>query len=512
MTEFEPRDLTRKSFFVISYNAFGSIFGYVTLFFVYRFVGQTAWGIVGSATALVGILTILADLGLSNTHIKKLPEHRERFSECMGAYLILKFIVAGLFLVVSFLSIFVFNNFFGIKFESEYLKEAVILIIFYYFLGSISAIFKTTFRAQMKTYHAILPDFLKTTTHNTIIIALTVWWKANPVIPREAMGVLYTYAYVLGAFVQLTTFIYLGRKYEFKYPSKDIFREYRRFTIPVMLLGMINTIQLYTDRAMLQFFWNSYEVGGYFGVQKIAQAVMYLASSVVFVLYPAQSYHFSKDNKERFKEVTFKAERYLSLISFAIVSFGIALAPEILNIWNKSLINYSTPMRILLIYSYLWCINVIYSTKMVSAGKPYENLKVGMVQAFLNVFLNAILIPTSIFSITLFGLKSTGAALATFLSYLVGFIFLRYKVKKVLGTEFNPRILLHILAGGISALIIYAINDNLYHFVRIYEIGFAFGIFLAIYAGILCILKELTKEDLNVFLRGILKIGGGKKK
>ncbi|RLF49466.1 MAG: hypothetical protein DRN20_02115 [Thermoplasmata archaeon] len=67
MTEFDLKDLGRKSVLVMAYNVFGAFSGYVALFFVFRYIGPGTWGIVGSATALVGLLTIFTDLGLSRS-------------------------------------------------------------------------------------------------------------------------------------------------------------------------------------------------------------------------------------------------------------------------------------------------------------------------------------------------------------------------------------------------------------------------------------------------------------
>ena len=498
----DTSNLTKKTAFVMSYNIFGGITGYITLFFIFRLVGRGAWGILGAATAFIGLLTIFSDFGISATHVKKISEEGD-VEEKMGTYVFIKILYSIIFLLISFLAIYL-AGVLGFKFESIYLKEAVIITILYYFLSSIVGIFKTSLRAEMKISQAIIPDFFRTIVQDIALIGISVWWVYNPYIEKGYVGVLYTYGYLIGVFVQLILLITYCRGYKFKKPSIRTIKSYMFFSIPLSLLGAVGIIQGYTDRAMLQFFWNYYEVGSYFGIQKIVFAVMTFGTAVIFVLYPAQTHHFSWKDRDKFARITYDAERYISLFILPLIGFGIVFSPEILNIWNKSLISYSLVFQILLIYSYLYVMNVPYSSQLVSAGKPKENLKAGVLQATLNVFLNAILIPSSIFGITLLGLKSVGAAVATCTSYLIGFSIIRYRAYKVLGTKFNKRIFLHFIAVIISSFILYFIQIYIYHFIKFYELLLAGGIFLGIYIGILNITGELKKDELLMIIKKFL--------
>ena len=495
-------ELAKKSLFALSYNIVGGVVGYITMFFALRLVGQEAWGIYGSALGIAGLLSILATLGLDPTHIKMMTKLRDK-AQCMGAYLLLKTLFGFMFITVSFLGFFVVGEYFGYKFESPYLAQAVYITIFGFFVASLANIFKTTYQVKLKARRTLLPMFLQLLAQDVLIIIFSILYYFGRLFPQAYIGVLFAYAYLVGNAVRMIVYVFWAFKdrIPYKFPSRRVLKEYLHFTIPLALLGAVGIIQAYTDRAMLQFFWNSIEVGGYFSAQKISLSLMYLGGSLVFFLYPAQSKYYEENKKKEFFKITQKAERYLSLFTVPFVFFTFAMAPEILNLFKGTLISYSLPLDILMIYAYLNVINRPYGSQITSANRPSETLRVGLVQAIANVVLNAIFIPTSIAGIPLFGLKSTGAALGTLLSFLIGFVYFRYRLWKILGTKYEIRLFYHLLAGTAAMLILYFIKYLIGPLYSWYLIIGAFILFIGIYTSILYLMGEFGKREWQVIHR-----------
>jgi peptidoglycan biosynthesis protein MviN/MurJ (putative lipid II flippase) len=93
-----------------------------------------------------------------------------------------------------------------------------------------------------------------------------------------------------------------------------------------------------------------------------------------------------------------------------------------------------------------------------------------------------------------------GAATATVLSQLVGFVGLRVAARRLTGIKLmqtnTPR---HIVAGIVMGIVLYYLN-SLVPLVRWYHlIGFAL-VGVAVYVGVLVIVREFKKRDLNFFL------------
>ncbi len=493
--------IARKSLFLLSYNIFGGVTGYITMFFAIRFVGQDVWGIYGSALGIAGLLGILATLGVDSAHVKKITQKEEK-EECMGAYLLIKGSLGLIFLLVSFGGFFLLGDVFGYKFESPYLEKAVYLAILSMLLSSIANIFRTTYQARLDARKSVAPLFAQVSVQNLLIIAFSLYFRLNPSMNREFIGVLFAYSFLLGQFSRLLIYILIGfrRPIPVKKPSSSLLREYIGFSIPLALMGIVGTVQAYTDRTMLQFFWNSAEVGGYFSVQKLALFVTYIGASVSFFLYPAQSTYYENKDRRRFFQITTKSERYLSLATAPFVFFTVVMAPEILNIFKKTLIPYSLPLIILMLYAYLNVINKPYGSQITSANKPHEVLRVGILQASVNVILNAIFIPTSILGIPLLGWKSTGAALATLLSFLIGLIYFRYRLRKILGTKYEKRIFYHLWAGTASMLVLYFLKHFIGPLYPWYLVIGAFLLFIAIYASLLYLVGEFGRPEILLAL------------
>jgi Na+-driven multidrug efflux pump len=119
----------------------------------------------------------------------------------------------------------------------------------------------------------------------------------------------------------------------------------------------------------------------------------------------------------------------------------------------------------------------------------------------LNIILNLILIPRNINSIglKLFGLGATGAAIATVLSYLAGFIYIRIIAWKKTGIIGCKSVLIHLFASLISGLILIYIN-NFFEIVRWYHLLIVASFGLVMYLCILYFFREFKKEDLNFFI------------
>jgi O-antigen/teichoic acid export membrane protein len=95
---------------------------------------------------------------------------------------------------------------------------------------------------------------------------------------------------------------------------------------------------------------------------------------------------------------------------------------------------------------------------------------------------------------------ATGAALATLLTEILSFIFLRIAESRVVpGKYFQIRILKHVVAGGVSTLIVFC-AVSLVTPSALLELLFSFLFIPLSFIGILALLHEFGKKDIKFFL------------
>ena len=234
---------------------------------------------------------------------------------------------------------------------------------------------------------------------------------------------------------------------------------------------------------------------------QIVQIILVFSSAVGIVLFPTLSGHHSSKNFEKIKETTHLAERYISMVTIPPIVLVIVFANPVIDIMLSSAFLPAASVLITLsIFALISGLRIPYSSLIGGVNRPGIAAKIGGAICGTNIVLNYLFIPKWGL-LTPFGINGpTGAAVATVLSGLIGFFGVRLAAKKLTGIKLmqshTPR---HIIAGvGMASVLYYA--NLLIPLVRWYHlIGFALA-GLGVYLGILFILKEFKKEDLNFFL------------
>jgi O-antigen/teichoic acid export membrane protein len=473
----------------------GSILGYLALFFIYRYMGSESFGIVAFGLAYVGLFAFITDLGFNHAHIKRVSEGKD-LKKCIGTFFVIKLVLIGIMVGIVLVSIFFWKIILGRGFEYPEHEAVIYLSIIYYVILSLSAVPLSTYSARRETAKQQLPGFLEPIVRAPLAIVIAI----------GSLGVFaLTGAYVIGVLALLIVAFILFRGYPFGRFDSETFRSYFKFAIPIAVSSSIIVISANVDKVMLQLFWGSRFVGYYYGVQRLTAILTLISMAVTMLLYPTLSEHHGKKDYNRIRKLTLAAERYVSLIVIPCAVLLILFARPFLNIIEADLAtNAYTTLRIMSIYSLIFCFYMIFINQIMAIDKPRLSAKIGITIAVINIFLNIILIPKDIKSlgIDLFGLGADGAALATAISAGCGLVLCKIYTKKLTGTKLNPRIFIHVGAGLIMGGILYYIS-TLVPIVRWWEVGLAGLLGMGIYIAILVALREFKKDDFKLFLEMI---------
>jgi O-antigen/teichoic acid export membrane protein len=514
--------IARKSMLIVGTQFFTRFLGWIGLVILAKLWGgfaPEALGIIGFAMAFLAMFNIIADLGFSSAHVKKISEGKD-LGTCIGTYAAIKLILTGLMVTIVFFAVYIWKKFLNGGFTDATTESIITVFVIYYIFLNLAQIVTATFEGRSeiakRQIASIFENIVKVPLEILVVIAgvsiagvasisPAVNWPIflqplQQFIALHAIGY-YAMTYIFSIAATFFVGIWLLRKYPIKKPNLELSKSYFSFALPIMLLSIIGVISLNIDKLMIGYFWTSVEVGYYFTVQQILQIILILSSAVSIVLFPALSSHHSNKNFVKIKETTRLAERYMSMIMVPPIVVIIIFAGPVITIMLSSAFLPATSVLITLtIYAFITSLTIPHSSLISGINRPGIAAKIAFAMCFTNIFLNYLFIPKS-------GLLSpigidgpTGAAIATVISALVGFVGIRLAAKKLTGIKLlqshTPR---HIIAGLVMGAVLYYLN-LLFPAVHWYHlIMFAFG-GLVIYLALLFVLKEFNKKELRFFL------------
>jgi O-antigen/teichoic acid export membrane protein len=520
--------LSRKSALIVAVNILSAFVSWIGLLAIARLWGgfaPTAVGVIGFGMAFVGMFNFIADLGFSSAHVKRISEGKD-LGECTGTYATIVILLTGIMVVLVIGGIAIWKYVLHNEFFDATRETVIYVFILYYIFSNLALIAQQTFVGRKEIAKREVSRAFETLVRVPlmILVAFTgvtgiakiapelgidvitpVTWPAflSPIqifIAAHAVGALaICYAIGFGAVFLVAT--WLLKKYPIKRYNKELAKSYFVFALPVMLLSVTSVISLNVDKVMLGYFWTFKEVGYYFSVQRIITLLLAIPMAVGTVLFPTISEYHSQNNVAGIKEVTHSAERYISMVVIPLITFVIIFSNPIINIvLSSAFLPAASTLTMLTIYVFMIALTWPYASLITGINRPVITAKIGLGICMANIVLNYLFIPE-------WGLLSplgingpVGAAIATALSQLVGFVGLRIAARRLTGIKLmrtnTPR---HIVAGVVMGIGLYYLN-SLIPLVRWYHlIGFAL-VGVAVYVGVLFIIREFKKRDLEFFL------------
>jgi O-antigen/teichoic acid export membrane protein len=519
--------IARKSMLLILSQGVSAVLGLVGLFILAKLWGNfapTALGIVAFALSFLAMFGFIGGLGFDDAHIKRVSEGKD-IGKCIGTYAATKLVLTAVMVIVVLGVIFVWKVLLHRDFYDATTESVIYVMLLYNVLMSFAYISLYTFNARKETVKSQVPMVSETlfrvvamilvatagATGISIIAPELGYDKIQPFvwpsslrglqdfIASHAVGCLAS-TYALGAFAVLIMGLIYLKGYPISRPSKEYFKSYFVFALPTMLVSSIAVISTNIDRIMIGYFWTSAEVGYYFSAQRMSAFVLVLSLSVSALLFPTISSYHAKNQFGNIRETTNLAVRYTLMTTCPIVAFIIVFRRPIIDIALSSSFYPAAPVLVvLLIYVLILSLKIPYIHIVTGMNRPSLAAKTGVIICITNIVLNTLFIPKN-GALSVFGINGpTGAAIATVLSGFVGLVIFMFLSKQLVGIKISKKPLLHMSAACVMGCLLYYIS-TLTAFVRWYHLIF-FGIIgLAAYLGILYLLKEFTKDDLNFFL------------
>ena len=278
-----------------------------------------------------------------------------------------------------------------------------------------------------------------------------------------------------------------------KLPNFTKIKPYLAFGLPMLPSWIFGWVINSSDRYVIGYFMDSASVGVYSAAYGIGGIILMFMGPISIVLYPTILKLWEENKVEEIKiHLEYSMKYYLML---AIPSaFGLSvLAKQFLLVLTTSQFVYGSVLipiiAISSIFSSFYLINM-YLLAMVKKPKII-GASLG-IAAIVNVVLNILLVPL---------IGTLGAAISTLISFfvlsLLMYHFSRTEIKFDLGLDF---ILKSVFASFLMSLLIFR-----YYPTGIINVVISIGFAIAVYFGLLFLLKGFSKDELK-FLKSLFKL------
>lgn len=457
------------------------IISYVLVFFytiyIARYLGAEGFGILSFAIAIVGIFTILTDLGISTLTVRDVARDRSLGPKYLGNGLVIKVILA----VVSFGLIALAVNL--LNYPSETITVVYFIALSTIF-GSIASFIFSIFQAHEKMEFQGLGQIL-----NAVLMFSGVFIAIA--MSLDVVG--FSFVYFITSLISLiySLLIYI---WKFSLPPVEVDRVFwgklLKGAIPFGITGIFVTIYYWIDSVMLSVMAGNEVVGWYNASYKVIFLFLSFQSLFIVSIFPVLS-SFYKTSRESLKYAYERSFKYMLIISIPIAIFGTLVADKIiLLIYGPDFMPSIVALQILIWTVVFMFINNISGNFLGSIDQQVVVSKVAAVGAVVNIVLNLVLIPE---------FSYVGSSFATVFTELMILPILVYVVHKYRYTSVSPLVkdLPKILVSGLamSLFIIYFSYLNLFILLLASSI---------IYLGVIIITRTLDEDDI-VLIRNIIQ-------
>lgn len=466
--------ILKNTFWLFLSETTGRLLKMGLIIYAARVLGSTGWGIFSYAISIASLLTMFADIGISDLVIREITQKKTGHQTFISTALLLKIIV----LVIStFLVIFV-SPFISHIPQANSLFFLVALILFF---DSMRELGLSINRASEKMERDMV---VKITTNASIFILGVLLLKIK--LSPESIAIAYALGSAIG-FLSIAIIIRKDLRALLAKVDTKIFKIIIKTTWPFVFITLIGVIMGNIDIYMLGIWKNAGEIGLYASVQRIQQFIMIIPSTIAVAVFPLMS-RLANADKKQFRMVLEKALSVILLIGIPISLGGILLADQlILRVFGEGYVGAIPIFRVLMLMLLISFPLVLLSNAIFAHNKQRNLAPAYSLGILANILFNLLLIPK-------FG--AVGSAIATLASTGTITIFIWRKLKIINDFE----ILLNLKKSFLAALIMICFIFIFKYF----EMGVILNIFVSAvtYFSVLLLLKESIFKDLKEMVRG----------
>ncbi|OQD59245.1 Wzx-like protein [Methanobrevibacter arboriphilus JCM 13429 = DSM 1125] len=436
-----------------------SIFGFVWIVLLARYLGVSDFGIMNFAISFTGIMSIFIDLGINTYVTRDLSRSPELSQKYIGNAIPLKIFLSILSFIATLVILLIMDyNLLTIEVVLLFAIQTIFLNMGWLFNGVFQAFSKMKYQAIGIIINSslILSGTLLLTYFNLGLIAVAL-------------------SYMVGSIITLI-YLYNNIKNRIVVPKiqidLDFWKKSIKQAIPFGITGIFTTIYFMIDTVMISFMAGSTAVGIYSSAYKIITVFTTIYTVYTYVVFPLMSKLY-KDSEDLLKVSYEKSIKYLLMIMLPF-AIGITIYSQdiITFIYGESYIFAGDVLKILIWNVLFIMINGASTSLLNSSNSEVAVTKINGLACLVNVVLNLFLI---------YYLSYIGASIATVITGVIIFILMTYIILK---NKYKPDksliygIVKICVSGIILAIILLILNLSMWIALPVAIIVYLIGIYL----------------------------------
>ncbi|MFP4116408.1 MAG: flippase [Candidatus Aenigmatarchaeota archaeon] len=421
------QEMSRSALIIFSGIVFGSVFNYISRVLIGRFYGPEDYGLISLGLAVLGFATAVSHLGLRQGTSRWTSRFIDDKNKIKGITISAFKISLPLSIAATFL-LLIFPEELSLLLNEPQLPSIVrifaigvpLMIILDIFVAAIRGMQNSKYKVY--SYDVIWPLIKVALVTTAVVLGLSIEFVAG-------------FHVLTMAFAAASSFYFLRKILPwFKIKAGEFSsKKLVAFSWPLMISSILLLILGWIDTFMISYFQTSKEIGIYNAAYPTASVLIFVYSSFAYLLMPKASELYSNGRKDKLKNLYKTVVRWTTLLNLPILVFMLLFSGSIITLlFGQEFASGGAALFALVIAYFVTSLGNPSGQMLISIGETKIYMMTFAIITSLNVALNIFLIPVYGF---------TGAAVALVVSYLVGWSFSVYKVKKDISWPLTKEIL-----------------------------------------------------------------------
>jgi O-antigen/teichoic acid export membrane protein len=345
-----------------------------------RYLGAAGYGSFALALALVQMLGVLADAGLTAVVVREISRAPKRTAELVGNALTVRLLLGlGVVAAAALLAL--------VLPYSPDVRRAVLIAGAPFLLGLASSSIAAVFQARLQMWRAAAAD----------VAGRLAAFAALVTVVAADLGFLAVVASTaVGAAVALAVSVALVRGLAPVGPRADrpVWRELVVAGVPIGVTLAVNEVYFRADTFILSLFRPFEEVGLYTFAYRVYELLALFPAIVMTSIFPLLSRFLGARRDAAARVIEAAADLFVA-VGVPIAAGGLVLAPELARlVAGDDFEAAATPLRLLLCASVPAWISGLLGYALIAAGRQGSVLALSVAALAINVALNLALVPS----------------------------------------------------------------------------------------------------------------------